>query len=98
MDLVDELWGDRTIVAIMHSAKQLSHSRLPTLGSTAIAGTIVAFITAISLAVTYIPSVTSTTLKLRSGVIPSLRSPGFARYRFAADQVTILTGSMFWGT
>ena len=63
----------------------------------AVAGTIVAFITAISLAVTYIPSVTSTTLKLRSGVIPSLKSPGFARYRFAADQVTILTGSMFWG-
>lgn len=63
----------------------------------AIVGTIVAFITALSLAITYIPSVTSTTLKLRSGVIPSLRSPGFNRFRFAADQVTILTGSMFWG-
>lgn len=63
----------------------------------AILGTTIAFITAVSLAVTYIPSVTSTTLKLRSGVIPSLRSPGFCRYRFAADQVTILTGSMFWG-
>lgn len=63
----------------------------------AILGTIVAFITALSLAVTYIPSVTSTTLKLRSGVIPSLRNPGFSRYRFAADMVTILTGSMFWG-
>jgi len=64
----------------------------------AVLATIVAFITAISLAVTYIPSVVSTTLKLRSGVIPSLRSPGFTRYRFAADTVTILTGSMFWGT
>ncbi len=63
----------------------------------AIIGTIAAFITAISLAVTYIPSVTSTTLKLRYGVIPSLKSPSFTRYRFAADQVTVLTGSMFWG-
>lgn len=63
----------------------------------AVVGTIVAFITALSLAVTYIPSVISTTLKLRSGVTPSLRDPNFARYRFAADMVTVLTGSMFWG-
>jgi hypothetical protein len=60
-------------------------------------GCAVAFITAVSLAVTYIPSVTSTTLKLRSGVISTLKDRDFNRYRFAADQVTILTGSMFWG-
>ena len=62
-----------------------------------ILGSVTAFITAFSLAVTYIPSVTSTTLQLRSGVIPTLRNPRFNRYRFAADQVTILMGSMFWG-
>lgn len=61
-------------------------------------GTIVASLTALSLAVTYIPSVASTTLKLRSGVIPSLRDPEFNRYRVAADQVTIITGSLFWGS
>ena len=60
-------------------------------------GTVIAFITAVSLAVTYIPSVTSTTLKLRSGVIPSLHDAEFNRYRFAQDTVTIITGSMFWG-
>jgi len=62
-----------------------------------IVGTIVAFITAISLAVTYIPSATATTLKLRSGVIPTLEDPKFHQYRVAADQVTILLGSLFWG-
>ena len=61
-------------------------------------GSIVAFLTALSLALTYLPSVTSTTLKLRSGVIPTFRSAeNFQQYRFASDQVTILTGSMFWG-
>lgn len=60
-------------------------------------GTIIAVLTALSLAVSYIPSVTSTTLKFRSGVIPSLRSSNFARYRYAADLVTLITGSMFWG-
>lgn len=56
-------------------------------------GTIVASVTALSLAITYIPSVTSTTLKLRSGVIPSLRDPEFHNYRKAADQVTMITGT-----
>lgn len=63
----------------------------------AVLATIIAFLTAVTLAVTYIPSVTSTTLKLRCGVIPSLRSPRFVKHRYAADTVTILTGSMFWG-
>lgn len=63
----------------------------------AIMATIVAFLAAVSLAVTYIPSVTSTTLQLRSGVIPTLRSPRFHKHRFASDTVTILTGSLFWG-
>lgn len=60
-------------------------------------GTIVAFLVAISLAVIYIPSVTSTMLKLRCGVIPTLRNKDFNRYRCAQDQVALLTGSLFWG-
>jgi len=59
--------------------------------------TCIAFITAVSLALTYIPSVTSTTLKLRYGLIPSLQDKEFNKYRVAADSVTIITGSMFWG-
>lgn len=62
-----------------------------------IVGSIFAFLTAVSLAVTYIPSTSSTTLKLRCGVIPTLRNPKFHLYRVAADQVTVLLGSLFWG-
>jgi len=60
-------------------------------------GTAVAFLTALYLAMSYIPSVTTTILRLRSGDIPTLRDPEFNRHRIAADQVSILTGSLFWG-
>jgi hypothetical protein len=60
-------------------------------------GTVVAFSTAAYLALTYIPSVATTILKLRSGAIPTLRDSHFNKYRVAADQVAILTGSLFWG-
>jgi len=60
--------------------------------------TIVAFLSALALTTVYVPSVTSTTLQLRSGVIPTFRNPKFDLYRFGADLVTILLGSMFWGS
>ena len=60
-------------------------------------GVIAAVIAAASLAITYIPSVTSTTLKLRTGVIPSLRDVECNQYQNSADQVTIITGSLVWG-
>jgi len=60
--------------------------------------TAVAFLTCLILVFVYIPSVTSTTLQLRSGVIPTLRNPRFDLYRFGADLVTILIGSIFWGS
>lgn len=60
--------------------------------------TAMAFLTCLTLIFVYIPSVTSTTLQLRSGVIPTLRNPRFDLYRFGADLVTILLGSMFWGS
>lgn len=59
--------------------------------------TVIAFITAVYLAATYIPSVVNTIFKLRCGQIPTLRDPMYVRYRFAPDQVSILTGSLFWG-
>ncbi len=62
-----------------------------------ILGTIVAFLTSVYLAVTFLPSITSTILQLRSGVIPTLKYNDFDKYRRAPDQVSILTGSMFWG-
>jgi hypothetical protein len=49
------------------------------------------------LAVTYLASVTSTILKLRCGILPTLEKPDFARYRIAPDTVSMLTGSLFWG-
>ena len=61
-------------------------------------GTFLAFLIALSLAVIYIPSVTSTMLKLRCGEIPTLRNKDYNRYRCAPDQVALLTGSLFWGS
>ena len=60
-------------------------------------GMIVAVLAALRLVVMYLPGVTTTILELRSGVIPSLHSPTFQKYRVAPDTVTMLTGSLFWG-
>jgi hypothetical protein len=61
-------------------------------------GTIFAFLTAVYLAFVFLPSITSTILRLRCGMIPTLHDRHFNKYRFAGDQVSILTGSMFWGS
>jgi len=45
-----------------------------------------------------IPSYISTVLKVRSGVIPTLRDRDFQRYREALDTVTVLLGVCFWGS
>ena len=50
------------------------------------------------LAITYIPSVITTILQLRSGDIESLRDENINRFRQAQEEVTILTGSLFWGS
>jgi hypothetical protein len=62
-----------------------------------ILGTITAFMTSIYLAVTFLPSVTSTILQLRCGKIPTMSNEDFPKFRAAPDQVSILTGSLFWG-
>ena len=56
-----------------------------------------AILAALRLATVYLPGVTVTILELRSGVIPSLHSPDFQKYREAPDTVTLLTGTLFWG-
>jgi hypothetical protein len=58
---------------------------------------IVAFLTSVNLATSYIPSVTATVLKLRCGVIDSLHSRDMQLYRVAPETVALLTGSLFWG-
>lgn len=64
-----------------------------------IIATAVAFVTTLSLVVVYIPSVTSTTLQFRSGVIPFFRDgSSFEMYRSRLDLITILLGSMFWSS
>jgi hypothetical protein len=60
--------------------------------------TIVAFLLALSLAITYLPSVTTTILRLRNGHIATLRNKDFNRYRCAPDQVALLTPTLFWGS
>ena len=60
-------------------------------------GVIVAFVVALNLSVNYIPSVTSTILKLRSGLIPLVGNPLLRQYRSAPETVALLTGSLFWG-
>lgn len=63
-----------------------------------IVGVAVTFIAAVSLAVVYIPSILMTCLKLRCGLIPTLRDKNFNNYRRAPDQVALITGSIFWGS
>lgn len=60
-------------------------------------GAIAGFTAAAYITLSFIPTIVSTTLKFRRGVIPSMRSREFLRYRFALDQVTLLFGGMFWG-
>jgi hypothetical protein len=57
---------------------------------------LLAFVAASILAASYFPSIVSTTLKFRSGVIPSLQDPNFARYRTSVHWVTLVLGGMFW--
>lgn len=60
-------------------------------------GLCLAIMASFRLAMLYLPGVTVTILELRSGVIPSLQSPNFQKYREAPDTVTLLTVTLFWG-
>lgn len=62
------------------------------------AGTCIAFLTALTIALTVLPSSTSTILKFRSGVIPFASDPLATMLRIAPDQTACLRGIMFWGT
>ena len=45
-----------------------------------------------------IPSMIVTTIKFRTGVIPSLRDPYFKKYRVGLMKTTGLLGASLWGT
>ena len=62
------------------------------------AGTSIAFLTALTIALSVLPSSTSTMLKFRSGVIPFATDTRVKLLRIAPDQTAILKGIMFWGT
>ncbi len=53
----------------------------------------VAVLQATKLGLFYIPSVTTTLIQLRTGVIPSLGDHNFEKYRVLPDTVTFLTGT-----
>ena len=60
--------------------------------------TIVAVAASFALAVVVIPSITTTMLKLRSGVIPTFTDPKtFVNYRYQMDSITYISGFLFWG-
>jgi hypothetical protein len=60
-------------------------------------GVLAAVLAAIHLTIEFRPSVTSTILKLRCGLIPLRGSPNLRDYRVAPESVAVLTGSLFWG-
>lgn len=60
-------------------------------------GAVAGFCTAVYMTLVFVPTVVATTMKFRRGVIPSMRSREFLRYRFALEQVTLMYGGMFWG-
>eukprot|EP00588_Corethron_pennatum_P026009 CAMPEP_0194317770 /NCGR_PEP_ID=MMETSP0171-20130528/14493_1 /TAXON_ID=218684 /ORGANISM="Corethron pennatum, Strain L29A3" /LENGTH=802 /DNA_ID=CAMNT_0039074483 /DNA_START=35 /DNA_END=2440 /DNA_ORIENTATION=+ len=61
-------------------------------------GAVVAFLIALCIAVVFIPSYTTSVLKLRSGVIPTFNDSysNFSQIRQKPTQVSILNGMMFW--
>jgi len=63
-------------------------------------GAIVACLMTLVIAVNFIPSYTTSVLKLRSGVIPTFNDSyrNFAQIRQKPTQVSILNGMMFWGS
>jgi hypothetical protein len=64
-----------------------------------VTGTIAAFVTAMIIAVSVIPSMATTVLKMRTGLMIDLMHDRQHRYfRGAPDRVAYLRGSMFWGS
>ena len=64
------------------------------------AGLIAAFLAVMGIACVHIPSFTSSVLKLRSGISPSLKSDDptlFASLRKAPDYTASIFGTCFWG-
>lgn len=61
-----------------------------------VVGFVIAFVVAINLSLSFIPSVTSTILKLRCGVIPLNGNPLLIKYREAPEKVALLIGALFW--
>ena len=60
--------------------------------------TVLAFLTALAIAGTMLPSAAATILKLRTGIIPFMDDPQQMALRCSPDQVVYLQGSIFWGT
>ena len=56
----------------------------------------VAFAVSVTLSSLVIPSLISTILKLRSGVIPTLRNKNFSSFHYEVYNSTKLIGAMFW--
>ena len=93
LDLHDMGWGWRIWLSPNLRRQHFSRLVIP-----AALGTVVAFVVCLVFAFTFLPSVTSTILKLRSGVFPTLLDKRFNNIRNRMDLVSLVLGSLFWGT
>mmetsp|Transcript_11512 Transcript_11512/g.21517 ORF Transcript_11512/g.21517 Transcript_11512/m.21517 type:complete len:105 (-) Transcript_11512:1270-1584(-) len=62
-----------------------------------VVGILFIFILGLGNALSAVPSMIMTTLKFRTGVIPSLRDPYFKHYRKGVLATTYLLGGALWG-
>jgi len=60
-------------------------------------GTFAAFLAILYIAVSLIPSAVTTTLRFRSGMIPTFRDPKFSKLRTGQEAVTKILGFILWG-
>ena len=60
-------------------------------------GTAVAFVTAMIISFTMLPSATTITIKFRTGLIPFADYAKVRMLRSAPDEIAYLRGIMFWG-
>jgi len=87
--------------AVNETAVKVFHNTYPQdevmIKAPLVLGSVIALLSALALFMVFIPSVTTTTLKLRCGVIPFLHSDlNFRTHHFAMDTVTMILGSSFW--
>lgn len=92
VNFVTEAVSDNVVSQVQRIYPQAKYMVLAPVAVAATIAVIVSHASSLSL----IPSLVSTTLKLRSGIIPTFKSDDFSDLHFHTFNVTKLTGGMFW--